>query len=71
MPMERVAVAPFDDSVVLFLTPGGAVQDALGWNVQLEVQAPSAAEDTPTARPTGGICKALEPQRLLACLERP
>ena len=30
-----------------------------------------AAEDTPTARPTGGICKALEPQRLLACLERP
>lgn len=30
-----------------------------------------AAEDTPTARPAGGICKALEPQRLLACLERP
>lgn len=29
-----------------------------------------AAEDTPMARPTGGICKALEPQQLLACLER-
>jgi hypothetical protein len=39
MPMERVAVAPFDDSLVLFLTPGGAVEYALGWDVQLEVQA--------------------------------
>ncbi|HCH61984.1 MAG TPA: hypothetical protein DFR83_04210 [Deltaproteobacteria bacterium] len=38
-PMERAAVAPFDDSAVLFLRPEGAVQDALGWNVQLEVQA--------------------------------
>lgn len=38
-PMERAAVAPFDDSVMLFLRPGGAVADALGWSVQLEVQA--------------------------------
>ena len=38
-PMERVAVAPFDDSLVLFLSPVGAVQSALGWSVQLEVQA--------------------------------
>jgi hypothetical protein len=38
-PMERAAVAPFDDSVVLFLRPGGAVEAALGWNVTLEVQA--------------------------------
>ncbi|WP_349358111.1 P1 family peptidase [Stappia sp.] len=28
-----------------------------------------AAEDTPTARPPGHICKALEPDKLLACLE--
>jgi len=38
-PMERAAVAPFDDSVTLFLRPGGAVADALLWNVQVELQA--------------------------------
>lgn len=38
-PMERASLAPFDDSAVLFLRPDGAVQDALGWNVHLEIQA--------------------------------
>lgn len=38
-PMERAAVAPFDDAAILFLRPGGAVEDALGWSNTLEVQA--------------------------------
>lgn len=38
-PMERAAVAPFDDSAVLFLSPTGAVAKALAWSVQVEVQA--------------------------------
>jgi hypothetical protein len=38
-PMEMASVAPFDDALVLFLRPGGAVEQALAWNVRLEVQA--------------------------------
>ena len=37
--MERVACAPFDEHLVLFLRPGGAVEKALGWSVSLDVQA--------------------------------
>jgi len=37
--VEKVACAPFDDHLILFLRPGGAVEKALGWNVQIDVQA--------------------------------
>lgn len=37
--LERVACAPFDDHLVLFIRPGGAVAQALGWSVQVDVQA--------------------------------
>ncbi len=38
-PVERVGCAPFDDQVVLFLRPGGAVEEALRWSTRLDVQA--------------------------------